>query len=394
MSASFVELSLMIGPAVPVPVPKEVIDAVESIVVTSSTTEASGFQISFRLTHRSPLHTIFLLSSGSPIPLVRVIIIVKVAGEQTVLMDGVMTDHEINPANEPGVSTLTVKGEDLSAVMKYLCLTGIPYPAMPEYARVNLILLKYLALGITPLVIPQIFDDIPIPTERIPTHKCTDHHYLTELAANAGYVFYVDPGPSPGMSTAYWGPEIRWGNPQPALSINFDAHTNVESLSFKFNSDKASLPIVYIQEQNSRAVIPFPTPDVSLLKPPLGLLPPIPKRITRIDGMAKFPVPRALMLGLAEASETSDSVTGSGSLDVRRYGRVLKARALVGVRGAGLAFDGFHFVRSVTSTLQRGSFTQSFELVRNALFTNTPRVFSIPVSFQPRPDNVRQFLRP
>jgi hypothetical protein len=110
--------------------------------------------------------------------------------------------------------------------------------------------------------------------------------------------------------------------------------------------------------------------------------------------MAKFPVPRALMLGLAEAGETSDSVTGSGSLDVRRYGRVLKARALVGVRGAGLAFDGFHFVRSVTSTLQRGSFTQSFELVRNALFTNTPRVFSIPVSFQPRPDNVRQFLRP
>ena len=189
MAASFVELSLMIGPAVPIPVPKEVIDAVESIAVTSSTTQASGFQITFRLTHRSPLHTIFLLSSGSPIPLVRVIIVVKVAGEQTVLMDGVMTDHEITPGNEPGISTLTVKGEDLSAVMKYLCLTGIPYPAMPEYARVNVILLKYLALGITPLVIPQIFDDIPIPTERIPTHKCTDHAYLTELAAKAGYVF-------------------------------------------------------------------------------------------------------------------------------------------------------------------------------------------------------------
>jgi len=59
------------------------------------------------------------------------------------------------------------------------------------------------------------------------------------------------------MSTAYWGPEIRWGNPQPALSINFDAHTNVESLSFKFNSDKASLPIVYIQEQNSRDGIDY-----------------------------------------------------------------------------------------------------------------------------------------
>jgi hypothetical protein len=371
---SFVELSLMIGPAIPLPVPKEVIDAVESIVVTSSTTQASGFQITFRLSTRSPLHTLFLLSGGSPIPLVRVIIVAKVAGDTTVLMDGVMTDHEVSPGNEPGVSVLTVKGEDLSAVMKYLCLTGIPYPAMPEYVRVNLILLKYAALGVAPLVVPQVFDDIPIPTERIPTHKCTDHAYLTELAAKAGYVFYVDPGPVPGMSIAYWGPEIRWGVPQPALSINFDAFTNVESLSFKFNSDKASLPIVYLQEPNSRAVIAFPVPSVSLLKPPLGIIPPIPKRITRIDGMAKFSAPRVLMLGLAEAAEGADAVVGTGSLDVRRYGRVLKARGLVGVRGAGPAFDGLHFVRSVTSTLQRGSFTQNFELVRNGLLSITPRV--------------------
>lgn len=372
--ASFVEVSLMIGPAVPVPVPKEVIDAVESIVVTSSTKEASGFQLTFRLSNRSPLHTIFLLSGGSPIPLVRVIILVKVAGVMTVLMDGVMTDHEVSPGNAPGVSTLTVKGEDLSATMKYLTLTGIPYPGMSEYVRVNLVLLKYLALGVAPLVIPQIFDDVAIPTERIATHKCNDHAYLTALAQRAGYVFYVDPGPLPGMSTAYWGPEIRWGIPQPALSINFDAHTNVESLSFKYNSDEASLPIIFIQEQNSKTPIPIPVPGVSLLKPPLGIIPPIPKRITHIDGTAKYTIPRALLIGLAEAADNADCVVGSGTLDVRRYGRVLKARGLVGVRGAGEAFDGLHFVRSVTSTLQRGSFTQSFELVRNGLLSTLPSV--------------------
>ena len=372
--ASFVQVSLMIGPAVPVPVPAEVVDAIESIAVTSSTTQASGFQLTFRLSNRSPLHTLFLLSSGSPIPLVRVIILVKVAGTTTVLMDGVMTDHEVSPGSAPGVSTLTVKGEDLSAAMKYLTLTGIPYPAMSEYVRVNLILLKYAALGVAPLVIPQVFEDIPIPTERIATHQCNDHAYLTALAKRAGYVFYVDPGPLPGMSTAYWGPEIRWGMPQPALSVNFDAHTNVESLSFKYNADEASLPIVYIQEQHSKAPIPIPIPNVSILKPPLGIVPPIPKRITRIDGTAKFTIPRAIMMGLAEASENADCVTGSGSLDVRRYGRVLKARALVGVRGAGAAFDGLHFVRSVTSTLQRGSFTQSFELVRNALLSHVQSV--------------------
>jgi hypothetical protein len=258
--------------------------------------------------------------------------------------------------------------------MKYLCLTGIPYPAMPEYARVNLILAKYLALGVVPLVIPPVFQDVPIPTERIPTHKCTDHAYLTILAKQSGYVFYVDPGPLPGMSTAYWGPEIRWGIPQPALSINFDAHTNVESLSFSYNTDKAALPIVYVQEQNSKAPIPVPIPNVSVLKPPLGLLPPIPKQVTRIERTAKFPVARAIMMGLAEAGETADALTGSGTLDVRRYGRVLKARGIVGVRGAGRAFDGLHFTRTVTSTLQRGSFTQSFELVRDGLLSITPQV--------------------
>ena len=51
----------------------------------------------------------------------------------------------------------------------------------------------------------------------------------------------------------------------------------------------------------------------------------------------------------------------SGTLDVLRYGRLLKARRLVGVRGAGIAYDGLYYVQSVTSTLKRGEFKQSFD---------------------------------
>lgn len=370
--SSFVQLALMIGPAVPVPVGKEVIDAVESVTVTASTKEASGFQIAFKLDARSPLHTLFMLGGGSPIPLVRVIIAVRVGRETTVLMDGVMTDHEVSPGHEPGTSTLTVTGEDLSATMKYLTLTGIPYPGMPEFARINLILAKYLALGVVPMVIPQVFEDVPIPTERVPVHRRTDHSYLTELAEKAGYVFYVDPGPAVGSSIAYWGPEFRIGSPQPALSVDMDAHTNVESLSFRYNSDRSSIPVVFAMEQG--IPIPIPIPNVSILKPPLGAIPPIPKRITRLDGLSSSGAVRALMIGLAESADKQDVMTGSGSLDVRRYGRVLKARQLVGVRGAGPAFNGLHFVQSVTSTLQRGSFTQNFKLVRNGLLSTVPEI--------------------
>jgi hypothetical protein len=46
----------------------------------------------------------------------------------------------------------------------------------------------------------------------------------------------------------------------------------------------------------------------------------------------------------------------------------------VGVRGAGLAYDGLYYVKSVTHDLKRGEYKQSFTLTRNALVSITPVV--------------------
>ena len=81
---------------------------------------------------------------------------------------------------------------------------------------------------------------------------------------------------------------------------------------------------------------------------------------------AKLSPIQAALIGLAKASKSSDAVTGNGTLDVLRYGRLLKARGLVGVRGAGPAFDGLYYVRSVTHSIKRGEYKQSFQLTRNA----------------------------
>ena len=99
-------LTLMIGPVLPVPVPQEVLDALTSVSVTTNSDSGSGFQLEFTLSNRSPLQTIFLLSGGAPIPLVRVLIIVTVNGKAEVLMDGVMTNHEIRPGADASHSTL------------------------------------------------------------------------------------------------------------------------------------------------------------------------------------------------------------------------------------------------------------------------------------------------
>jgi hypothetical protein len=368
-----IHLTLLVGPVVPLPLPKAALEALTGVTVMSRTDGPSLFQLSFTLNNRSPLHTLFLVA-GAQTPLLRVIIIVTVNGAPQVLMDGVMTNQQVTPGSQPGHSTLTITGEDLTRVMDLVDFSGIPYPAMPPEARVALIIAKYAVFGMIPLVIPSLFPDLPIPVDRIPTHQGTDLAYIRQLAAGAGYVFYVDPGPVPGTNIAYWGPEIKVGVPQPALNFDMDAHTNVESLSFNFNGANTTLPVVFIQNQLTKIPIPIPIPNLNPLQPPLGL---IPAPITNVKFMketAKLSPMAAIMLGLAEASRSADAVTGSGSLNVTRYGRLLKARSLVGVRGAGTAFDGLYFVKSVTSAIKQGELKQSFELTRNGLVSITPKV--------------------
>jgi hypothetical protein len=177
--ADGIQLQLMIGPAVPVPVSRDVIDALRTVRVTTSTDGASMFQLGFELSRRSPLHTLFLVAGGATPPLVRVIVAVTVKGRQHVLIDGVMTNHEVTGGGKGQNPTLSVTGEDLTRVMDYIDFSGIPYPAMPDFARVLVILAKYAMFGIIPVVLPSVLLDVPLPIDRIPIHRGKDarsHH--------------------------------------------------------------------------------------------------------------------------------------------------------------------------------------------------------------------------
>jgi hypothetical protein len=364
----------MVGPVIPVPVPQIVLDALTDVNVTIASGEASGFQLTFTLTNQSPLQTIFLLSGGSPIPILRVILVVTINGTPDVLIDGVVINTEIKPGQDSQHSILTVMGKDLTKLMDYIDFSGIPYPATPSEGRVALILAKYAAFGIVPLIIPSVFIDIPLPTEEIPQQEGTDLAYIEYLANEVGYVFYITPGPNPGMNVAYWGPEIKLGTPQPALNVNMDSHTNVDSLSFNFDNSKKMLPVIKVQNQFTKIPFPIPVPDITPLSPPLGLIPPIPNDVKPIRGLAGYTPLQAVAIGLAKAAQSAQAVTGSGSLNVLRYGRILKARQLVGVRGVGTAFDGLHYVKSVTHRIKRGEYKQDFTLTRNGLVSTVPKV--------------------
>ena len=129
-----VYLTLLMGPAVPVPAPKAVIDAISSIQVTNSK-ERNGFQLAFTIAKNSLLLST-MLPAGLFDPIItRVIIIATINGTPNVLMDGFITNHELAPSNEAGKSTFTVTGEDVSLAMDLVQLI-IPFPAMPDVAKI------------------------------------------------------------------------------------------------------------------------------------------------------------------------------------------------------------------------------------------------------------------
>ncbi len=371
-------LTLLIGPMEPIPAPKPLADALVSVEVTESAKGQSGFQLVFSLGNNSILETFFLLAGGAPLPIIRVVLLATFPGIPQVLIDGVVLHTEVQPDAMSGSSKLVVTGKDLTAIMDLIDFNGLPYPGMSPDVRALVILAKYAMFGVVPEVIPVPAPDIPIPLLQTPTQKKTDYAYLQHLASEVGYVFYLVPGPLPGMSQAYWGPETRLGIPQTALNVNLDTWTNVESLNFRYEPQNAVLPIIFIQDPITKVPIPIPIPPVTPFSPPMGLAVMPPQKIEFLAGTAKLNPAVALMKGFARVTETSDVVVGDGSLDVMRYGQPLRARSLVGVRGAGLAFDGMHYVDSATHKIKPGEYKESFVLKRNALVANTPVVPSLP----------------
>jgi hypothetical protein len=368
-----IHLTLMIGPAVPVPAPLSVMEALTSIQVNSSK-DRSGFQLTFAVGKKSPLLTTMLPAGYFDPIITRVLIIVTVNGFPNVLMDGLVTHQEFAPSNEPGQSTLTITGEDLSLAMDIVDMI-MPYPAMPKIAQIYAVLAKYLVLGIVPVAIPPIIPSVDIPTNKYETQTTTDRAYLQDMARLVGYVFYVEPGPAPMTSIAYFGPDIRLPIPQSALNVNMDAHTNVESLSFSLDGMAKKLTVITILDPITNKIpIPIPIPNISIFHPPLGLRPTPPARIEFNPDYAKLKPDKAAEKVLGLLMNNADAITASGTLDVLRYGHVLRSRMLVGVRGAGLAYDGMYYVNSVTHNIKRGEYKQSFTLSRDGLISNTPKV--------------------
>jgi hypothetical protein len=95
-----VQLTLMIGPIVPMTPPRAVIDALVSVEVKVDDVGDSGFQLVFSIDKQSPLQILFLLTGGMPLLFMRCVIVATVNGSANVLIDGVITNNQISPGDK------------------------------------------------------------------------------------------------------------------------------------------------------------------------------------------------------------------------------------------------------------------------------------------------------
>lgn len=362
-------LQLLLGPTVPLPAPYAVIDALREVTVTNRDSGYDGFEVKFAL-GKDSLIDYGLLVNGYFDPPNRLILVVFIGILPQVLIDGVITDHQIVPSNKPGESMLTITGKDISLMLD-LEEKNETYPNQPDSVIALRLIGNYAQYGLVPMVTPT--TDVPIQIDRIPTQQGTDLEFLRELAARNGFVFYIEPTMVPAVNTAYWGLDNRLGVPQPALTMNMGSDTNVDDpINFHFNSMGPAAPQVTIIEPLTRRPITIPVP--SGFQPPLASRPAPPlRKILSRDAANLSPI-QAGLRAASTSTQSADAVNANGTLDAVRYGRALRARKLVGVRGAGFSYNGNYYVKEVRHSIRRGQYKQGFTLRREGRGALTPLV--------------------
>ena len=363
-----IRVILWMGPTVPLPAPVAVSSALTRIEVTNDADQGDGFQLSFTMGKDSVVEY-GLLRAGAIQPFSRIIIGVVFGVLPEVLIDGVVTHHQVAPSNEPGQSVLTITGKDVSLMMD-LEEKNAQYPNLPDFLIFTKIVAGYAQYGLVPLPTPTA--DLPIMLLRIPRQHETDFRFLQRLARRNGYVFYIEPITF-GVSQAYFGPENRLSLPQPALSQNLGPATNLKSLSFSHDALAPFSTEGTVVEPITKTALPVPSLP-SLRVPPLAAEPTTARRKVLLRQTAGQSPITAATSAVAAVSRSPDAISGQGELDAVRYGHALRARKLVGVRGAGLSYDGFYYVRRVTHVIERGSYTQRFTVSREGTTTLLPAV--------------------
>jgi phage protein D len=351
-------------------VPYEVIMALTSVQVVDNAKERDGFQLSFSLGKRQ-VKDYNLLQSGLFDPHTKVSIVLNIRGRPVEpLMSGVIQNIQLGSSNEPGMSSLTVTGEGIESLLD-LKEKNEKHERKSDSMIVRRIADIYAKHGVV-LRMPKTTEQ-PDTNRLVPHQYATDLEYLEQTAKRNGFVFYTNPLPT-GEIEFYWGPEDRKASIQRALTMNMGAATNVTSLSFSLNGNA---PVTtkgdHLQSDSGTRDEPVP-PATSFDIKNLAANEISVQRTVLLRDVAKDTISRAELKSKELMIAKFGTITGSGELETVRYGSILKAGETVAVRGVGDLYNGEYYVNKVTHAIERGKYTQKFELTREGLGAKKKRV--------------------
>jgi hypothetical protein len=376
MNLTGIYCTILMGPTIPIPLPSVLTEIVHQIEVIHKDSGRSGFKIDFYAGRSGITNAFDYTIFRNPLVKLfnRVNILVTINGIQRTLMDGFITDIQINDSDNQGI--ITICGQDVSLMMDRKQVKKA-YPALSENLIAAQIIGRYAQYQLIPDIIPPPLINIPNPTDWIPQQHDTDYVYLKKLAKRFGYVFYVVNGPAPRVNTAYWGPSKRVGVPQPALAVNLGYGRNVNDIRFRQNALAAVTVSGEVQDRTTLRILPF--------QALVSTSTPLSAKGALVTNTQELLLDNQAGLSYSEAQARAQGITNrsrdrvvvaEGSLNTESYGRILQARSLIGVQGAGLSNDGLYYVEQVTHTLRSGYYTQQFTLTRDGVGSTVPAVIT------------------
>ncbi len=278
------------------------------------------------------------------------------------LIAGYVIETRAQLSNEPGESQLEVVAMDATVLMN-LEEKVRPWPDMADSDIASAIFSEH---GLK----PQVEQTRPSRQEVDTTvmQRGTDIQLLQQLARRSGYECFVEVEPGSGTTVGHFHSPRLDTTAQGVLNVNLGAATNVDSFAARNDLIGPLAAKVTGLDVATRSDQPAQVARVS--QPTLG------KTSTSPNDR-----PRQVLLantGLAETGELQTlaqavvnrsawSISATGELNTVAYGRILRAKRPLMVRGAGPAFSGMYYVEKVLHSFTENGHSQHFSLRRNAL---------------------------
>jgi phage protein D len=276
------------------------------------------------------------------------------------LIDAYVIDVRATLSPEPAGSMLEVVAMDATVLMSL----EEKVRAWPDVSDSSIASTIFGEHGLT----PDVEDTQPTRQETDATtiQRGSDIQFLRQLAERNGYECFVEAGPG-GQTTAHFHAPKLDEEPQGVLNVSMGSATNVDEFRARNDMLRPTTAEVRGLDVATQEGQPADVTDVAATR--LGTEATVaadrPRRVL-LSGTGLSAGGELQTLAQAVVDRSAWAIAAEGSLNSATYGRALRAKRPVLVRGAGTELSGTYYAERVLHTFDAAGWTQRFRLRRNA----------------------------